>query len=102
MWRYTCQGQSMYLKTGGKRAMQEFMSRARQILLDAGFPEQTVKVEIREKRAGVVRDIVEKSEKDYTTIVVGRKGRSRLKDAVLGNVTARLLERKVDIPAWVI
>jgi nucleotide-binding universal stress UspA family protein len=92
----------MYLKTGGKRAMQEFMSRARQILLDAGFPEQTVKVEIREKRAGVVRDIVEKSEKDYTTIVVGRKGRSRLKDAVLGNVTARLLERKVDIPVWVI
>lgn len=85
-----------------RRAMQAFMDRARQILLDAGFPEEAVKAETREKRAGVVRDIVEESEKGYTTIVVGRKGRSRLKDAVLGNVTARLLERKVDIPVWVI
>lgn len=85
-----------------RRAMQAFMDRARQILLDAGFPEEAVKAEIREKRAGVVRGIVEESEKGYTTIVVGRTGRSRLRDAVLGNVTARLLQKKVDIPVWVI
>jgi nucleotide-binding universal stress UspA family protein len=85
-----------------KRIMEEFMERARQILLDAGFSEEAVKVEIREKRAGVVRDIVETSKEGYTTIVVGRKGLSKLKDAILGNVTARLLKRKVDIPVWVI
>jgi nucleotide-binding universal stress UspA family protein len=85
-----------------KRTMEEFMKRARQILLDAGFSEEAVQVEIREKQAGVVRDIVAVSKEGYTTIVVGRKGLSKLKDAILGNVTARLLERKVDIPVWVI
>jgi nucleotide-binding universal stress UspA family protein len=85
-----------------RRAMQAFMDQARQILLDAGFPEEAVRAEIREKHAGVVADIVEESQKGYTTIVVGRKGRSKLRDAVLGNVTARLLQRKVKIPVWVI
>ena len=85
-----------------KRTMQGFMKRARQILLDAGFPEEAVKVEVRQKRAGVVKDIVEESKEGYTTIVVGRKGLSKLKDAVLGNVTARLLEKTADVPVWVI
>ena len=85
-----------------KRTMEGFMKRARQILLDAGFPEEAIKVEIRKKRAGVVRDIVEESKEGYTTIVVGRKGLSKLKDTVLGNVTARLLEKTADVPVWVI
>ncbi|MDY6988461.1 MAG: universal stress protein [Thermodesulfobacteriota bacterium] len=85
-----------------KRAMEQFMKRGRQIFLDAGFPEEAVRVQIRKKRASVVRDIVEESKEGYTTIVVGRKGLSRLRDAVLGNVTARLLQKRAHVPIWII
>jgi nucleotide-binding universal stress UspA family protein len=85
-----------------KRVMEAFMRRGRQIFLDAGFPEDAVRIQICRKRGGVVRDIVEESKEGYTTIVVGRKGLSRLKDTVFGNVTARLLKKSCDLPIWVI
>ena len=85
-----------------RRTIEAFMKCGRQIFLDAGFPEEAVRIQIRKKRASIAGDIVEESKEGYTTIVVGRKGLSRLKDAVLGNVTARLLQKRADVPIWVI
>jgi len=90
------------LDAARKCRMQKFMNAARQVLLDVGFPEEAVRVEIREKRAGVARDIAKESKQGYSTIVVGRKGASKLRDVLFGNVTAKLLQRIADIPVWVI
>jgi nucleotide-binding universal stress UspA family protein len=85
-----------------KNKAKEFMNHAREILLGAGFSEESIKVDIHEKRAGVARDIVEESKNGYSAVVVGRKGVSRLKDLVIGSVAHKLVEKLLHVPVWVV
>jgi len=85
-----------------ERSMNDFMVQARNILIDAGFPEEAVKVTIQERKVGIARDITAESRHGYSAVVVGRKGLSRLKDLVLGSVASKLIEKLIQTPVWVI
>jgi nucleotide-binding universal stress UspA family protein len=78
-------------------AVQEFMERARQLFLDRGVPEDKVSVKIKERKKGIARDII-----GYDAVVVGRLGKSHLKDLVWGSVANKLIGRLTHVPVCVV
>ncbi len=82
--------------------VKEFMDKSRQILLEAGFPQELITVKIQQRKLGIARDIIIESQDGYSAVVVGRKGLSKLKDIVLGSVANRLIEKLTHVPVWVV
>lgn len=83
-------------------AVKEFMDYSHQILLDARFTQEAVKVNIHPAKTGVARDIIKESMNGYCAVVVGRKGLSKLKDLVLGSIAQKLVEKISHVPIWVV
>jgi nucleotide-binding universal stress UspA family protein len=85
-----------------QRAIQEFMERVRRLFLDRGVPEDAVITKIKERKFGIVRDIVEECQGGFDALVVGRKGMSKLKDLVLGSIAKELIRCPLNIPLCVV
>jgi nucleotide-binding universal stress UspA family protein len=85
-----------------ERAIQEFLGKARRLFLDRGVPEDAVIIKIKERKLGVVRDIVEECQGDFDAVVVGREGMSKLKDLVLGSIAKELIQCPLHIPLCVV
>lgn len=79
-----------------------YLDIARESLLSAGFSEDQVAVRIQPKKLGVVRDIQKASYNDYSAVVVGRTGLSRLKDMFLKNVAFQLVGKLHHLPVIVV
>jgi nucleotide-binding universal stress UspA family protein len=76
-----------------ERERHQFMTRAKKELLDAGFPEDAVKVDLHERKKGIARDILAETQKGYDAVILGRKGHSKIRELVLGSVTTKLLSQ---------
>jgi nucleotide-binding universal stress UspA family protein len=88
--------------TREQAAVQEFMERARQLLLNQGIPEDKVSVKTAERKKDIARDINAESQQDYDAVVVGRLGKSQLKDLVWGSVADKLIGRLTHVPVCVV
>jgi nucleotide-binding universal stress UspA family protein len=84
-----------------QKGTQEFMEKARGILLDAGFPDEAITLRIEDRKVGIARDIAAESRNGFKALVVGRRGHSDLKDFMLGSVAEHLLGL-VSIPVWIV
>ena len=80
----------------------EYMERAKQILVDAGFSEDGVNISMPQRKTGIARDIITESQRGYSAVVIGRKGVSDLEDLVLGGVAAKLLEKLAFVSLMVV
>ena len=80
----------------------EFKEKALKILAAAGFPEAAIAVKTRTQKAGILKDIIQESYQNYSAIVVGRTGVSRLKDLILGSMAHKLAEKIKHIPTVVV
>ncbi len=78
------------------------MERALQLFLDRNFPEDAVSIKIQERKVGIARDIVNESRHDYDGVVVGRWGKSLLKDYLGGSIANKLLGRLTHVPLCVV
>jgi nucleotide-binding universal stress UspA family protein len=85
-----------------KKKAQEFMNLAFEILVEVGFPRESVRVNIHNSKVGVARDIIKESINGYDAVVVGRRGLNKLKDLVLGSIAVKLVEKLSHVPVWVI
>jgi nucleotide-binding universal stress UspA family protein len=83
-------------------AMKEHMEKARHLLLGAGIPERKIKIDIRERKEGIARDILQAAGEGYEALLVGRRGTSKLKDLVLGSVANKLVEKLTFAPLVVV
>ncbi|MCG6982398.1 MAG: universal stress protein [Deltaproteobacteria bacterium] len=88
--------------TEQERAIQEFLERARQLFLEQGVPENVVITKIKERKLGIVRDIVEECQGGFDALVVGREGVSKLKDLVWGSIARELIGYPLTIPLCVV
>lgn len=88
--------------TQEQTVVQEFMERARQLLLNQGIPEDKVSVKMAERKKDIARDITVESQRDYDAVVVGRLGKSQLKDLVWGSVADKLIARLTHVPVCVV
>jgi nucleotide-binding universal stress UspA family protein len=88
--------------TREQAVVQEFMERARELLLNQGIPEDKVRVKTAERKKDIARDINAESQRDYDAVVVGRLGKSQLKDLVWGSVADKLIARLTHVPVCVV
>ncbi len=82
--------------------IQKFMNQASQVLMDEGFPRDSVIEKIHECDIGVARDIIREASQGYRAVAVGRRGLSRLMDIVMGSIAYKLTEKLSNVPVWLI
>jgi len=82
--------------------IQKFMNEARQLLVDEGYPQDSVFIKVHECEVGVARDILRESNQGYRAVVVGRRGLSRLMDIMMGSVAYKLMEKLTNVPLWIV
>jgi len=82
--------------------IQKFMNEARQLLIDDGYPQDSVFIKVHECEVGVARDILRESNNGYGAVVVGRRGLSRLMDIMMGSVAYKLMEKLTNVPLWIV
>ncbi len=88
-----------------RRNIEEFMTRAKQYLIDHGFDRQQVniRVQISNRKQSIEKDIAAEARSGkYHCVVLGRRGLSSISDYVMGTVTQRLLSCLTDIPLWIV
>ena len=86
-----------------KDTVKAFMGKAKKILVQAGFPSKNVAVKIRKKKVGIARDILKEGEHGkYTTLVIGRRGLSGIKQFVLGSISNKLVQLAKNISVIVV
>ena len=81
-----------------KKALKEHMSKAKQVLLSAGFSDTSVEIKLHQRKEGIARDILSEAGQGYESLVIGRRGVSRVRGIVLGSVAAKLLQKNISIP----
>jgi len=82
--------------------MGEFKEIAFNILLNAGFPGDRVRMKTQTKKTDIVRDIIQESYQDYSAVVVGRTGVGRIRDLFVGSITAKLVRKIKHVPVVVV
>ncbi len=80
----------------------DFMSRATHVFMDAGFPGDAVKTEVRERNEGIARDIGAESVRGYKAVILGRRGLSAVKDIALGGVAYKLVLKLANTSVWLV
>ncbi len=85
-----------------EKEIQKYMAAARQVFLDAGFPEDSVIYRVKKRDQGVARDILTEARRGYTAVVIGRKGMSKLRELVLGSVAANLFQKLAFVPLVIV
>ncbi len=85
-----------------KKSVNLAMEKAEKLLLDSGFPLDSIQTMVHIKNQGIVQDIVEESHQGYDALVVGRKGHSRIKDFLVDSLPIKLLEKIRTIPLIVV
>jgi nucleotide-binding universal stress UspA family protein len=88
--------------TQQQTAIQEFMERSKELLVDQGVSEKSVSIRMQEREAGIARDIIREAQENYDAVVVGRWGVSKLKDLVWGSIAGKLVGHLVHVPLWVV
>ena len=84
------------------RVIQGCIQKAEKILEVAGFSRDAVVIKIHNRKQGFARDIAKEAERGYAGVLVGRKGKSNLKDLVLGGISSKLIEIVDSIPIIVV
>ncbi|MHC1729170.1 MAG: universal stress protein [Syntrophobacteraceae bacterium] len=80
----------------------DFIGRALQVFLDAGFPDTAIKVDVRDRIEGIARDIGMESHRGYDSVVLGRRGLSTIKELSLGGVAAKIVIKASDVAVCLI
>ncbi len=78
------------------------LQKDREKLLAAGFEDKNVTIKTESKKKGVARDIVKEAQSGYSTIVLGRRGQSGIKDFLLGSVSQKVFHLVKDISVLVV
>ena len=76
-----------------RKNIQQFLEKAKQILIRAGVQEKDVEARIQNRRKGIARDIIQEAKKDYVALITRRRGLNALRGVVLGSVATKLIER---------
>ncbi len=84
-----------------KNKIEKFMEKARQMLLDAGFPKEAVSVKIKQSEKGIARDIVEEAKSGYLAVIISRSGEGELPEPFLGTNAAKVIHKLNFVPVFI-
>ncbi len=84
------------------KAMHQFMDQAVSRVVAVGIPETSVSVKIKKKEDRVIEEIIREAREGYDAVVVGKTGKSRLKDKIIGSLAIKLAGRLQRIPLVIV
>ena len=79
-----------------KQAVEQALRQAKDRLLQSGFAEKNITIKIDRGSSDIARDIVNEADNGYDIIIMGRKGRSALKEFILGSISQKVLHSVKD------
>jgi nucleotide-binding universal stress UspA family protein len=85
-----------------KKLIQESMDKARLVLIRAGIPQSSIKINIQNKMKGIARDIISEAQNGYNAVVVGRKGMNTFQEIVMGSVATKVVQKLSFLPLLMI
>ena len=84
---------------GYKAEMEDFMEKAKTMLIAAGFKSEAISSMIAERNKGIARDIMDEARKGYDALLIRRRGGAQLLlPLALGSVSTKLIEKAISIP----
>ncbi|UCD87549.1 MAG: universal stress protein [Desulfobacterales bacterium] len=86
-----------------KDHLKAFMEKAKKVLVEAGYPSKNVTIKIRKKKTGIARDILKEAQRGkYTTVVIGRRGLSSVKQFLFGSISNKVVQLAKDVSVIVV
>lgn len=82
--------------------LDDFLTRCRAILVEAGIPGNRVELAARLRKEGIARDILAEAHKGYDAVVVGRRGLGKVESILLGSVSGKIVQALQEVPVWVV
>ena len=85
-----------------KELMNQAQQKAKEILVQAGFAGENIKLKVENVKKGIARDIIDEVKSGYSTIVMGRRGISGIKEFFLGSVSNKVVSSVKDVSVFVV
>ena len=85
-----------------KSLVAEALKKAKEMLLDAGFPKENISVKAEPKSKGVARDIVDEAHTGYDVLVLGRRGISGVREFFFGSVSSKVIQAAKDVSILIV
>jgi len=80
-----------------------YMKKAKEILLNAGLSEDQIATKVIDGSRSAADDILKEAHKnDFGTIVLGRRGLSKIKEIFMGSVTSKVLINSSGLTVWIV
>ena len=84
-----------------KNEIEQFLDDSRQMLLEAGFPEERITVQIKESEKGIARDIVQEAKSGYLAVIISRSGTGETPEPFLGSNAAKIIQNLSFVPVFI-
>ena len=86
-----------------KKEVEALLGEITNLLVASGLPESRVETRIKPVGRGVALDIIDEARAgDFNTVVVGRRGLSKVKSLLLGSVSSTIVEKAEGLTVWVV
>ena len=80
-----------------------YMKEAKEILVRAGIPEESISSKVAGGSRSPAEDILrEARDHEHGTVVIGKRGQSRVKEFLFGSVTSKLLQKATGRCLWIV
>ncbi len=96
------QSQFCSLENKKRELVGQAIEKAVQVLKEAGFAEENIKIKQQAKQKGVARDILAEAAQGYDLIVIGRHGVSAVRDFFLGSTSHKVFSGARDISVLIV
>lgn len=73
--------------------MEEFMERAKSMLISADYKPESITINIQERKKGVARDIIAEASRGYFALLIRRRGYGALLHMIMGSTTTKIVEK---------
>jgi nucleotide-binding universal stress UspA family protein len=87
-----------------KESLSDMLERYRQILIQAGFPDSKVEIEVSVTLKDPVSSVILQKQEEYNacTLIVGRRGVSKQEEFLFGSVSNKLLHKANKCAVWIV
>lgn len=85
-----------------RKHIENFMENARTLFVNSGFDPSSAKIKIRNRQAGIARDIVKEAETGYGAVAMARHGFGALVSFSMGSVASKLFSKIGVLPLIIV
>ncbi|PMP97903.1 MAG: hypothetical protein C0169_01680, partial [Thermodesulfobacterium geofontis] len=81
----------------------EFFTKIKRIIIENGMPVEKINFKFKRSFLGPAGEIIREAKKgNYTTVVVGKRGKGKMKEIFLGSVSQKIISYFEDRTVWVV